>query len=78
MDHLIVDLEKDGTITEVRQRWDTDRNNFQCRVASWNISGAIFIYPDMLILLADLPSAALPFMSELEYTLKRRAEAALA
>jgi hypothetical protein len=77
VDRFLSTLQREGTISQLHHRWGTDRGDFNCTVAGVPVRGALFLYPDMLILLVDLPAGSFGMVSQLEAMLKRRAEAAM-
>jgi hypothetical protein len=61
----------------LRERWSSDTNEFQCKIKGFAVSGSVCILDDKVVLVSQLPFAAIPFKSSIEATIRRRAYAAL-
>jgi hypothetical protein len=67
-----------GMVTDVKENWVENKNNFSFRAMGFNVAGAMTVQPSDVLIEVNLPLAALPFKSKMEQELKTRAQQLLA
>jgi hypothetical protein len=77
--NLIQDTRKQfGTmVTDVQERWSDKHGEFGFKAMGFQISGTLDVKPDVVDINVNLPLAALPFKSQVENEMNRRAKALL-
>ena len=74
--NLITELKKEhkGQISEVKEKWNLDKANFGFKMSGFKITGTIVINPKDIIINGKLPFIAIPFKSQIEKTIKQKAD----
>jgi hypothetical protein len=76
--NLLSNMRQSGAISNLKEHWRADRNDFQCSVNGFDVTGSLFVFPEMVVFVGDFPASAMPFQRQIEELIRTHARQALA